>query len=154
MNELQPKDPDVATTYSIDFGDQLVLDAQRRTAYIVGAVVKAPRDTGFYYECTEAGRTARFNPTSWPRAGGESIQDGEVVWTAVRSDNASVPTIDSAVWTVPTGITKDSQSEDDSLAHIVLSGGTADNDYELTCRMTPTSGNPIDVTITVPVRQQ
>jgi hypothetical protein len=40
------------------------------------------------------------------------------------------------------------------LTHIVLSGGTDGVDYEVLCRMTPTSGNVKEKTITVKVRAQ
>lgn len=150
---LDPKDPDVPATYSIDWRRELIGEALRQTEFVSGAVVRPQRGTGFYYECTTAGLTGRQYPT-WPRAGGEVVRDGSVEWTARHPDDASVPTVSSAVWTVPDGITKDSQSETDTHTHITLSGGTDGEDYELTCRMTPSSGNAVDQSVTIEVRSQ
>jgi len=152
--ELDPKDPNVAATYTIDWHDELVLEALREHAFTAGAFVQAQRDTGFYYECTTAGRTATNYPRTWPRAAGETVLDGSVVWTCRHPSTATVALVSSVVWTVPTGITKDSQSESGALANIVLSGGTDGVDYEILCRMTPTIGSVMEKTITVQVRAQ
>jgi len=149
---LDPKDPDVPATYSINWRRRLIGPALRETEFVLAAVVRPERTTGFYYSCTTAGLTAESYPESWPTIAGQEVRDGSAVWTAVHPDDASVPSVQSAVWTVPTGITKDSQSESGTHTHITLSGGTDGVDYDLTCRMTPTSGNAIDQTITVPVR--
>lgn len=153
MTTLDSKDPDVAAQYTIDWHDALIGQPLRAMPFAAGAFVQAQSDTGWYYECTTAGRTGAHYP-SWPRAAGETVQDGSVVWTARHPSSSSVPAVASAAWSVPSGITKDSQSESGVLTHIVLSGGTDGEDYEITCRMTPTVGNPIEQTITVPVRSQ
>lgn len=51
-------------------------------------------------------------------------------------------TLATATWTVPTGITKDSQDESDSVTVIWLSGGTAGKDYYVSCKIT-TSNDPV-----------
>lgn len=151
--DLDAKDPDVAATYTIDWHDELVIEAFREYAFGPGAFVQAQRDTGWYYECTTAGRTARNYP-QWPRAAGQTVNDGSVVWTARHPTGSGVPQVSSAVWTLPSGITKDSQSESGALTNIVLSGGTDGVDYEILCRMTPSAGSVIEKTITVQVRAQ
>lgn len=151
---LAAKDPDVAEQYTIDWQDRLILQPLREMAFAASAVVQAQDDTGFYYECTTAGRTGRNYPNAWPRADGETITDGSLVWTARHPSSASVPSVASAVWTVPSGITKDAQSELGALTHIVLSGGTDGVDYDILCRMTPTVGNIVEQTITIQVRAQ
>lgn len=153
MTTLAEKDPDVIAEYSIDWHDQLVEEADRQAEFEVGQFVQAQRDTGWYYECTQAGRTSSHYPT-WPRADGITVQDGSVIWTARHPSDATVPSASSAVWTVPDGITKDSQREDGAVTYITLSGGTDGVDYELICRMTPSTGNVIEQTITIPVRSQ
>ena len=115
--------------------------------------VRPQRGTGFYYECTTAGRTSAHYPT-WPRAAAETVTDGSVVWTARHPTGSSIPTITSAVWTVPTGLTLDAQSEIGLVAFITVSGGTDGVDYDVLCRMTPSSGNVVEQTITIPVRAQ
>lgn len=150
---LSPKDPNVPAQYTIDWHDELIGQPLREMAFTAGEFVQAQRDTGWYYECTTAGRTGRNYPT-WSRAEGETVNDGSLVWTARHPSSSSVPAVSSATWTLPSGITKDSQSEAGVLTHIVLSGGTDGVDYDITCRMTPTSGNVAEKTITIEVRAQ
>lgn len=148
---LDPKDPDVATTYSINWIEALVDEALRGADFALNAIVRPQRVTGFYYEATTAGKTKAHYPV-WPIVAGATVLDGSVIWTARHPADVTVPTVSSALWTVPAGITKDSQSETATHTHITLSGGTAGEDYLLTCRMTPSSGNPEERSITVPVR--
>ena len=150
---LAPKDPDAPATYSIDFHDSVVREAKRDYDFSSGQYVRPQRGTGFYYECTTAGRTSAHYPT-WPRAATETVNDGSVVWTARHPTGSSIPTITSAVWTPPIGLTVDSQSEVGLVAFVTLSGGTDGVDYEVLCRMTPSTGDIIEQTITVPVRAQ
>lgn len=62
-------------------------------------------------------------------------------------------TISTATWTVPSGITKDSQSETTTVATIWLSGGTAGTEYELVCRIVTAAARTEDFSITVLVRE-
>lgn len=154
----EEKDPDVPRTYPIVWDALLVQEAFREYQFSTGALVRPESGTGFYYQGTPLGGKA-YGITSahtprWPRASGESVQDGSILWTAVYPADAAIPQVSTAVWTVPAGITKDSQSETGIVTYITLSGGTHGEDYEVTCRMTPTVGNPIEQTIVVPVRSQ
>jgi hypothetical protein len=150
---LDPKDPNVPATYSIDFHDAVVREPRRDYDFTAAQFVRPQKGTGFYYECTTAGRTSAHYP-QWPRAASETVTDGSVVWTARHPTASSIPSISSVTWTVPTGITKDSQSEVGRVAFVTLSGGTDGVDYDILCRMTPSSGNVIEQTITVQVRAQ
>lgn len=149
---LATKDPDVAAEYGIDFHDQMVFEAARRTAFALAAVLYYPIDTGWYYEVTTAGKTASNYPSSVPRSAGETVTDGSCVLTCRHPSSASLPTVSSAAWTVPTGLTLDSQRLSGMVAFITLSGGTDGEDYEILCRMAPSAGNVIEKTITVQVR--
>ena len=158
MTTLDPKDPDVAETYSIDWRDELVPLAFRDHAFQADDVARPQIATGWYYVATplnaeSSGWTKRHWPT-WPRADGATVVDGTIQWTAVHPAEASVPSVASATWEVPSGITKDSQTELVTVTRVVLSGGSDGEDYELVCRMTPTSGTPKEQTIIVPVRAQ
>lgn len=154
MSDLDPKDPNVPAQYTIDWHDDLIAQPLREFDFEAGIVIQAQIETGWYYESTSAGRTPRNYPIAWPRAEGEEVQDGSVVWTARHPSSAIVPQVSSAAWTLPSGITKDSQVESGSLTHVVLSGGTDGEDYEILCRMTPTSGLVREKTIIVKVRSQ
>lgn len=151
---LGEKDPDVAAEYFVDFHDEIVQEATRRTTFESGVFLFYPRDTGFYYEVTTAGKTGAHYPHEIPRASGETVSDGSAVLTCRHPDDATIPEVSSVTWTVPDGIVKDSQREVGTIAYITLSGGTDGVDYEILCRMTPTAGDVIEQTITIPVRAQ
>ena len=154
MSELSPKDPDVAAEYSIDWYDELVDEAARDTAFEEGELARAQRETGWVYECTTPGRTSAHWPTQWARAEGQTTQDGSLVWTARHPDTAATAGIQSVSWEVPSGLTFDSQREVGAVAFVTVSGGTDGVDYDVLCRLTPTVGDVIEKTITIPVRSQ
>ena len=51
-----------------------------------------------------------------------------------------VDTISTSVWEVPTGITKDSDSNDTTTTTITVSGGTAKRSYQLINTITTAAG--------------
>ena len=57
------------------------------------------------------------------------VVDYTLDWSDVLSDSETITT---STWTVPSGITKDSDSEADTTTTIFLSGGTAGVEYLLT----------------------
>lgn len=63
-------------------------------------------------------------------------------------------TADSFEWIVPDGITKDSDTSDDTTATIWLSGGTAGTAYRVTNRITTAGGRTDDRTHTIVVRER
>ena len=74
-------------------------------------------------------------------------------------------TISTTTWTVPSGITKDSDNKDavtmrgvtygaNTVCNILLSSGTAGNDYDLLNRITTSDSRTLDKTITILVREQ
>jgi hypothetical protein len=151
---VRAKDPDVNATYAIDVTERLVDLARRSFDFSLGAVVRAQRDTGWYYECTTAGRTAENYPAVFPRAAGETVQDGSVVWTCQHPSTPTLRSISTVVYTIPTGLTLETQSESGFVAYFTISGGVDGEDYDIVARITPSSGDPFDQTITVPVRSQ
>jgi hypothetical protein len=151
---VREKDPDVDATYAIDCVERLVDLARRSFDFSLGAVVRAQRDTGWYYECTTAGRTSENYPAVFPRAAGETLQDGSVVWTCRHPSTPTLRSISSVVYTIPTGLTLESQTEDPTVAYFTVSGGVDGEDYDVVARITPSSGDPFDQTITIPVRAQ
>lgn len=151
---LAEKDPNVPAEYFVDFHDALVQVAARRTDFAAGVVLFFPQDTGFYYAVTTAGRTGTHYPVALPRAAGQTVSDGSSVLTCRHPSAVTIATIASAAWTVPSGLSMDSNRIDGTRAYVTLSGGTDGEDYEVLCRMTPTAGSVIEKTITVPVRAQ
>lgn len=57
-------------------------------------------------------------------------------------------------WTVPAGITKDSQSNTTTVATAVFSGGTHGTDYDVACKIVTLGGSTYERTIRVQVRHQ
>lgn len=151
---VRSKDPDTPATYEIVILEALVQEALRSYDFVLTNLVRAPRDTGLYYECTKAGRTAWNYPLAWPRAADEVIADGSVEWTARDPSVVTPPTIQSVVWAVPAGLTLDSQDQTDHVARATISGGTDGVDYEVTARITPTAGAVVEKTLIIPVREQ
>lgn len=60
-------------------------------------------------------------------------------------------TISTSTWTVPTGITKNSDTKTNTTATIWLSGGTADVEYVLTNRIVTAGGRTDDRSIKIAV---
>jgi len=58
-------------------------------------------------------------------------------------------TISTSTWTVPTGLTKDSDSKTTTAATIWLSGGTADSQYNVVNRIVTAGGRTEDRTIVI-----
>jgi hypothetical protein len=73
-------------------------------------------------------------------------------WLAAEQDTA-----ESAAWTVPAGLTQEvspAPSLSGGKTTVWLSGGTADQNYDVTCRLTTTGGRVDERTITIQVRQR
>lgn len=148
------KDPDDDCEFGIDFHDELVARAAPRTNYALGAILYFGEDSGFYYEVTTAGRTGAGYPRDLPRTAGQTVDYGSCVLTCRHPSSVALTTLNSATWIVPTGITNASQRISGLIAFITLRGGTQGADYDVTCRITPSAGQPIDKTITISVRSQ
>lgn len=84
-----------------------------------------------------------------PKSAGE-VQDYAVDWS---NELAQSETISSVTWTVPAGITKDSDSESSGITTIDLSGGTAGEEYEILCSIVTSDSRTYEKTIIVPVTQ-
>lgn len=82
----------------------------------------------------------------------QEVLDYTVDWGA--NILATGETISTSTWTVPSGITKDSDSKTSTTAVIWLSGGTADTDYDLTNKIVTSGSRTFERTITIGVRQK
>lgn len=70
------------------------------------------------------------------------------------TDWLSGDTISTYTVTVPSGITKDSDSNDDTSVTATLSGGTAGENYLVTCQIVTAGGLTRDESIIVKVREK
>lgn len=67
---------------------------------------------------------------------------------------ATGETLSTATWTVPTGITKDSQSLTTTVATAWLSSGTAGTSYDVACKVVTSAGRTDERTMTIIVRNR
>lgn len=69
------------------------------------------------------------------------------------SDLLEADTISSSTWTVPAGLTKDSQTNDTTTTTVWLSGGTALEDYVCVNRIVTAGSRTFERSITIQVRE-
>lgn len=81
----------------------------------------------------------------------DAVLDFTVDWAA---NLATDDTIATANFTVPAGITKDSQSNTTTTATVWLSGGTAGTTYNVVCRITTADGRTDDRTLRIVVQDR
>lgn len=83
----------------------------------------------------------------------QAVLDYTVDWDA--DDWLGTDTITGTpVWTLPAGITKDSQTNTTTTATIWLSGGTDGADYDIACKITTAGGRTDERTIRIQCRQR
>lgn len=63
-------------------------------------------------------------------------------------------TVSTSTWTVPSGITKDSDSATTTVATVKLSGGTLGADYDVVNRIVTAGGLQDERTLRIQVREQ
>lgn len=80
----------------------------------------------------------------------DAILDYQINWAIWLSTD----TIGTSTWTVPTGITKVTDTSTTTTATIWLSGGTADTDYRLVNKITTANGRTEERSIWIKVRNQ
>lgn len=80
----------------------------------------------------------------------DSRKDYRVDWSAELDDD----TISSSEWTVPTGLTSDLDTSDDTNAVVWLEGGTLGTEYEVTNSIVTAAGRELDQTIVIVIEQE
>ena len=79
-----------------------------------------------------------------------AVLDYMVDW----SDWLGTDTIASVTWTVPTGITKTSQTNTTTTATAWMSGGSVGSDYALGCKVVTAGGRTDERTLVLQVRKR
>lgn len=74
-------------------------------------------------------------------------------WADRLGEPSTAETISTSAFTVPSGITADSDSNTTTTATVVLSGGSAGS-YDVLNRITTSGGRTLDKTFSVPVSDQ
>ena len=80
----------------------------------------------------------------------DAVLDYTINWTAWLAGD----TISASTWTVPAGLTKDSDAFGDSTVTIWLSSGTVDTTYEIINHITTAAGREEDKTLTIICQQK
>ena len=81
----------------------------------------------------------------------DSVLDYGIDWSIWL---ASGETISTSAWTVPVGITKDSDSKGDTSTLIWLSGGAAGSTYELANKIVTSDNRTVERTIEIIVGER
>lgn len=84
---------------------------------------------------------------SWPDKDPDEVLDYRLNWSARLAGD----TIVSSTWTVPSGITKDSDENTTTATTIWLSGGTLKANYALMNRIVTAAGRTMDQTVEIRV---
>ena len=87
---------------------------------------------------------------SWPTKDPDDVLDYEVDWSAWLVAD----TISTSTWTLPAGITKNSDTNDTTTTTIWLSGGTAGTKYTLVNRIVTAGGRTKDQSVKLPVKEE
>lgn len=85
---------------------------------------------------------------SWPPKDPDEVLDYVVDWSFRLEDD----TIATSVFTVPAGLVKDSDSNDDTTATVWLSGGTEGERYEILNRITTVGLRTMDQTVKLKIK--
>ena len=86
----------------------------------------------------------------WPFKDPNEVLDYVIDWSERLGDD----TITGSTWTVPTGITKDSDSSTDTATTIWLSGGTAGAQYVFTNRIVTAAGRTMDQSVKLKMKEK
>lgn len=85
-------------------------------------------------------------PARWPNKDPDEVLDYRLDWSARLNGD----TISASTWIVPTGITRDTDSNDAKTTTLWLSGGSGGN-YKLTNRITTSAGRTMEETVSIGV---
>lgn len=89
---------------------------------------------------------------AWPKKNPEDILDYTVDWTTELTLLEPPDSIASVAWTIPTPLTKGAETNSGTTTTVFISGGVANKNYEIGCRIVTAAGRRIKRTIILPVR--
>lgn len=84
----------------------------------------------------------------WPFKDPDEVLDYQLDWSARLDED----TIVTSTWVVPTGITKDSDTNTTDTTTIWLSGGTTGEAYTLANRITTVGGRTMDQSVKIKIK--
>lgn len=97
-------------------------------------------------------RTTRADAISlvWPDKDPDSVVDYSIDWTALLMGD----TISTSTWTVPSGITKGTDTFTDETSTVFISGGTTNTAYSINNTVTTADGRTFDRSVRLRVLTQ
>ena len=87
---------------------------------------------------------------AFPNKDPNEVLDYQIDWTLRLAGD----TISTSTWTVPAGITKDSDSNTTTAATVWLSGGTLGETYELLNRIVTAGARTMDQTVKIKIKSK
>lgn len=87
---------------------------------------------------------------SWPAKDPDERLDYSIDW----SKRLGTDRITTSTWTVPTGITQDGALNTSKVATIWLIGGTLDQTYEITNRITTAGERTMEQTVKISIKRK
>jgi hypothetical protein len=87
---------------------------------------------------------------TWPYKDPDEVLDYEIDWSA----RLVTDTISTSTWTVPTGITEESDSNTTKTTTVWLSGGTIGEGYEILNRIVTAGGRTFDQTVKIKIKEK
>ena len=109
----------------------------------------------------------------WPAKDPDSVEPFFLVWcdktglndgSALDNGELQGATISTVEWTIPTGLTKDADNTStitikgvvypvNTVATVWLSGGTADTNYDISCKITTDDGRTLQRSVHLRVKE-
>ena len=86
----------------------------------------------------------------WPNKDPDEVLDYVIDWAARLGDD----TVSTSTFTVPTGITKDSDTNTDTTTTVWLSGGTAGASYAIHNQIVTAGGRTMEQSVSIAVLQK
>lgn len=131
--------------YGIDWAGWIASYWQRGQLVTTAAVIRPSIPNGYQFPCTVAGQTGGAEPL-WPTAVGATVLDGSAQWTCQSIDTTSLlSTVQSALWTPPTGVVVSGQTILGQMAFAVMdfTAAVAGTDYVVKSAATLASGQTL-----------
>jgi hypothetical protein len=134
------QDPNANLDYRADFRSHCVRVREPGLTYANNVRIEPMVATGFQYNATIGGTTAREEPR-WTRVVGQTVKDGSITWTCEVPNGAAIQrTLTAATWTGE-GLTISSPVNDQTSSRVFIGGGVEGQIYEVACEATFSDGS-------------
>lgn len=143
-----------ADIYGIDWNAWLANYWSVGSIVAPSSVIRPHAPNGYQFSSVLGGESGNTEPV-WPFTLGQTVNDGSVVWICAAVDTTSLTaTVQSAAWSVPTGITVSGQAVSGQVTTAVLnaSGAAVGQNYTINVVATLSDGETKTGRIVLKVR--